>query len=69
MRARLHRAWSLLGLVASYVAGLGTVVFALFLFGVRPENFARWLVSPVGLAVIGSTATLVIWYHIRVSGR
>ena len=54
-------------MVASYASGLGTVVLALFIFGVRPDNFAAWLVSPVGLFLIGSA--LAVWFWRYRKGR
>ena len=65
--SRLREALSAAGVVASYASGLGTVVLALFIFGVRPDNFAAWLVSPVGLFLIGSA--LAVWFWRYRKGR
>ena len=61
--SRSRRTWEVLGVVASYGSGLGTIALSLFIFGVRPDNFAAWLVSPVGLILIGGGALIALWRY------
>ena len=57
--------WAIAIVGVQYALGLGTVVLVLFMFGVRPDNFARWLVSPVGLFLLAVTAAVVVWSYRR----
>jgi high-affinity Fe2+/Pb2+ permease len=59
--SRWRRILAVLGAIASYGAGLGTVVLVLVIFGVRPGNFAAWLVSPVGVVLVLVIGGIVGW--------
>jgi uncharacterized membrane protein len=52
---------AMIGTVISWVLGLGTIVLVLIILGVRPGNFAEWLVSPVGLIVIVIVVVIAVW--------
>jgi hypothetical protein len=54
------------GQLLSYALGIGTFVLVLSWMGVRPDNFVRWLVSPVGAIFIVTGAALVVWRSRRV---
>ncbi len=59
--SRFRRAWTILGVIVSYGLGLGTLVLVLVIFGVRPGNFAEWLVSPVGVVIVILGGGLFAW--------
>ena len=64
-RGRWAYARALIGTVISWVLGLGTIVLVLVILGVRPGNFAKWLVSPVGLIVIALVVGFAAWAILR----
>lgn len=51
----------MIGTVISWVLGLGTIVLVLVILGVRPGNFADWLVTPFGLFVIVLVVVVSVW--------
>jgi uncharacterized membrane protein len=58
---RWANARALIGTVVSWVLGLGTIVLVLVILGVRPDNFAEWLVTPFGLFVVALTLVVAAW--------
>lgn len=52
---------AVIGTVISWVLGLGTIILVLVILGVRPGNFAEWLVTPFGLFVVALVVVVAAW--------
>lgn len=58
---RWASARAMIGTVISWVLGLGTIILVLVILGVRPGNFAEWLVTPFGLFVVVLAVVVAAW--------
>ena len=60
---RLRELWATAIVALQYALGLGTIALVLFIFGVRPDNLASWLASPVGLLIVVATLAATAWLY------